>query len=169
MVFTLIHKFRLDEGQKKHPTLAVNPRVLVLADEAHRSQYATFATSMRQALPNAGFMAFTGTPLLASDTTTRAKFGDYVSRYPFFQAIEDGATVPLYYEATIPDVQLGDRDLDAAMDRVAAESNLSDEDRQEIERYFSRFYVLLTRSSRLDATHRGEALRAPGARANDRG
>lgn len=150
VVFTLIHKFRLDEGQKKHPTLAVNPRVLVLADEAHRSQYATFATSMRQALPNAGFMAFTGTPLLASDTTTRAKFGDYVSRYPFFQAIEDGATVPLYYEATIPDVQLGDRDLDAAMDRVAAESNLSDEDRQEIERYFSRFYVLLTRSSRLD-------------------
>lgn len=155
VVFTLVHKFRLDEGQKRHPTLTKSPRVLVLADEAHRSQYATFATNMRHALPNAGFMAFTGTPLLATDTTTRAKFGEYVSRYPFFQAIEDGATVPLYYEATIPDVQLGERDLDAAMDRVAAESNLSDADREEIERYFSRFYVLLTRSSRLDkvATH----------------
>ena len=150
VVFTLIHKFRLDEGKKQHPALSSNPRVIVLADEAHRSQYATFATNMRFALPKAGFMAFTGTPLLSSDTTTREKFGEYVSRYPFFQAIEDGATVPLYYEATIPDVQLGERDLDAAMDRVAAESNLSDEDRQEVERYFSRFYVLLTRSSRLD-------------------
>ncbi len=155
VVFTLIHKFRLDDDKKTHPVLTKNPRVLVLADEAHRSQYAGFATRMREALPAAGFMAFTGTPLLAADTTTRAKFGEYVSRYPFFQAIEDGATVPLYYEATIPDVLLGESDLDAAMDRVAAESKLTDEERDDVEKYFSRSYVLLTRSSRLDkvATH----------------
>jgi type I restriction enzyme R subunit len=150
VVFTLIQKFRLEEGQKVHPVIAKSPYVVVLADEAHRSQYDTFASNMRAALPAAGFMAFTGTPLLASDTATKTKFGGYVSRYPFFQAIEDGATVPLYYEAALPELQLDDKDLDAVMDRVAKEENLSDKDKSDVEQHFSRGYILLTRSRRLE-------------------
>lgn len=150
VVFTLIQKFRLEEGQSAHPVVSTSPRVVVLADEAHRSQYADFAVNMRRALPRAGYMAFTGTPLVAGDETTRKHFGEYVSRYPFFAAIEDGATVPLYYDATIPDVQLDPADLDAAMDRAAKEVGLTDAQREEVEQHFSRFYILLTRSKRLD-------------------
>jgi len=144
VVFTLIQKFQQRE------IIAPSPYVVVLADEAHRSQYDTFASNMRAALPAAGFMAFTGTPLLATDVGTKAKFGTYVSRYPFFQAIEDGATVPLYYEAALPELQLDEQDLDAAMDRIAKEEKLSDQDRADAEHYFSRAYILLTRSRRLE-------------------
>jgi type I restriction enzyme, R subunit len=150
VVFTLIQKFRPEEGATAMAVLSKSPRVLVLADEAHRSQYATFSTAMRAALPGAAFMAFTGTPLLDADTTTREKFGDYVSRYPFFQAIEDGATVPLFYEAAVADLQLSQTDLDAAMDRATKEESLSDDDRKAIEDHFSREYILLTRSKRLE-------------------
>lgn len=150
VVFTLIHKFRVEEGKQSMAVASASPRVVVLADEAHRSQYSDLATNMRAALPSAGFMAFTGTPLLAADVTTREKFGDYVSRYPFFAAIEDGATVPIFYEATLPDLQLGARDLDAVMDQVAKDAGLSEDDRKNLEAHFSRQYILLTRSSRLD-------------------
>ncbi len=150
VVFTLIQKFRVEEGASKHPVVSTSPRVVVLADEAHRSQYDTFATNMRRALPSAAFMAFTGTPLLGGDLSTRAMFGEYVSRYPFFAAIEDGATVPIYYEATLPDLQLGDHDLDAAMASLAADERLTDAEQRDLEDHFSRQYILLTRSSRLD-------------------
>jgi type I restriction enzyme R subunit len=150
VVFTLIQKFRVEDGASAHPVVSSSPRVIVLADEAHRSQYDTFATNMRRALPGAAFMAFTGTPLLGGDTSTRARFGEYVSRYPFFAAIEDGATVPLYYEATLPDLQLGDRDLDAAMGTLATVERLTAEEQRDVEAHFSRQYILLTRSSRLD-------------------
>jgi type I restriction enzyme R subunit len=150
VVFTLIQKFRPEEGVTAMAVLSKSPRVLVLADEAHRSQYATFSTAMRTALPGAAFMAFTGTPLIEADTTTREKFGDYVSRYPFFQAIEDGATVPLFYEAAVADLQLSPTDLDAAMERASKDESLSDDDRKAIEQHFSREYILLTRSKRLE-------------------
>ncbi len=144
VVFTLIQKFRDRE------LIAKSPGVIVLADEAHRSQYDEFATNLRRALPGAAFMAFTGTPLIAGDETTVERFGDYVSRYPFFQAVEDGATVKLYYEATVPSVQLQRKDLDEALDEAAARGSLSDEEREDVERHFSHFYILLNRSSRLD-------------------
>lgn len=72
--------------------------IIVIADEAHRSQYDTFALNLRNALPNAGFIGFIGTPLMSGEEKTRAEFGDYISIYNFRQSIEDGATVPLYYE-----------------------------------------------------------------------
>jgi len=103
-VFTLIHKFRLDSAASETtmPVLSDRSDVIVITDEAHRSQYDTLALNMRRALPNASFMGFTGTPLIVGEELTRQQFGDYVSTYNFRDAIEDGATVPLYYENRIP-------------------------------------------------------------------
>jgi type I restriction enzyme R subunit len=91
-VFTLIHKFQTPE------MLCDRPDVIVLTDEAHRSRYDTLALNMRAALPKALFLAFTGTPLIAGEERTKDVFGDYVSIYDFQQSVEDGATVPLFYE-----------------------------------------------------------------------
>ncbi len=104
-VFTLIHKFQTPE------MLCDRPDVIVLTDEAHRSQYDTLALNMRAALPKALFLAFTGTPLIAGEERTREVFGDYVSIYDFQQSVEDGATVPLFYENRTPELQLVNPDL----------------------------------------------------------
>jgi type I restriction enzyme R subunit len=103
-VFTLIHKFRTERGEA-HPVLSERSDIIVITDEAHRSQYDTLALNMRTALPNASFIAFTGTPLIIGEEKTRQVFGDYVSVYDFRQSVEDGATVPLYYENRIPELQ----------------------------------------------------------------
>ena len=76
--------------------------IVVITDEAHRSQYDTLAMNMRASLPNATFLAFTGTPLIAGEERTKEVFGDYVSIYDFQQSMEDGATVPLFYENRTP-------------------------------------------------------------------
>ncbi len=94
-VFTLIHKFRTEKGEK-HPVLSTRNDIIVITDEAHRSQYDTLALNMRTALPNAAFLAFTGTPLIVGEEKTRQVFGEYISVYDFRQSVEDGATVPLY-------------------------------------------------------------------------
>ena len=104
-VFTLIHKFQTPE------MLCDRPDVIVLTDEAHRSQYDTLALNMRAALPKALFLAFTGTPLIAGEERTKEVFGDYVSIYDFQQSVEDGATVPLFYENRTPELQLVNPDL----------------------------------------------------------
>jgi type I restriction enzyme R subunit len=91
--------------------LAARKDVIVIADEAHRSQYDTLAMNMRAALPNALFVAFTGTPLIAG-RKTRELFGDYVSIYDFQQSVEDNATVPLFYENRTPELKLENPDLD---------------------------------------------------------
>jgi len=91
-VFTLIHKFRAAEE------LSTRNDIIVITDEAHRSQYDTLALNMRTALPNAAFLAFTGTPLIMGEEKTRQVFGDYISVYDFQQSVDDGATVRLYYE-----------------------------------------------------------------------
>ena len=101
------------------PVLSDRSDVIVITDEAHRSQYDTLALNMRQALPNAAFMGFTGTPLIAGEELTRQQFGDYVSIYNFRDAIEDGATVPLYYENRIPELQLVNEDFADELDRAA--------------------------------------------------
>ena len=120
-VFTLIHKFRLDAaaGETTMPVLSDRSDVIVITDEAHRSQYDTLALNMRRALPNASFMGFTGTPLIVGEELTRQQFGDYVSIYNFRDAIEDGATVPLYYENRIPELQLVNEDFAEELDRAA--------------------------------------------------
>jgi type I restriction enzyme R subunit len=100
-IFTLIQKFGTERGEV-YPVLSERSDIIVITDEAHRSQYDILAANMRQALPNAAFLGFTGTPLIAGEEErTREVFGDYVSVYDFAQSIVDGATVPLYYESRL--------------------------------------------------------------------
>ena len=109
VVFTTIHKFfppSSEEGSKgdRHPTLSDRRNIVVIADEAHRSQYDFvdgFARHMRDALPHASFIGFTGTPIELQDANTRAVFGDYISVYDIQRAVQDGATVPIYYESRL--------------------------------------------------------------------
>ncbi|MFO0734807.1 MAG: type I restriction endonuclease subunit R [Labilithrix sp.] len=149
-VFTLIQKFRTDVKGATYPKLSDRSDIIVIADEAHRSQYDTFALNMRQALPNAAFIGFTGTPLMAGEEKTREVFGDYVSVYNFRQAIEDNATVPLYYEARIPELQLTNEDLGDDLAALIEEADLDEEQQKKVEREFSRQYHLITREDRLD-------------------
>ncbi|MBI1928539.1 type I restriction endonuclease subunit R [Candidatus Poribacteria bacterium] len=124
--------------------------VVVIADEAHRSQYDTYAMNMRTALRNAAFIAFTGTPLMVGEEKTRAVFGDYVSIYNFKQSIDDGATVPLYYENRIPELQLTNESLNEDMLRGVEEAELDDAQEWKLEREFAREYHLITRNDRLE-------------------
>ncbi len=109
VVFTTIHKFFPEEKGDRHPTLSERRNIVVIADEAHRSQYDFidgFARHMRDALPNASFIGFTGTPIEKTDANTRAVFGDYISIYDVRRAVEDGATVPIYYESRLAKLAL---------------------------------------------------------------
>lgn len=148
-VFTLIQKFRTDRG-KIHPKISDRSDVIVMADEAHRSQYDTFAQNMRDALPKAAFIGFTGTPLMAGEEKTRAVFGDYVSIYNFRQSVQDGATVTLYYENRIPELQLTNDNLNEGMQRVIEDAELDEEQERKLEREFSREYHIITREDRLE-------------------
>jgi len=150
-VFTLIHKFRVDEvaGEKTMPVLSARSDVVVITDEAHRSQYDTLALNMRQALPNSSFMGFTGTPLIEGEELTRQQFGDYVSVYNFRDAIEDGATVPLYYENRIPELQLVNEDFAGELAELLEEAELDEDAEGQLARRFGREYTLLSRPERL--------------------
>ncbi len=148
-IFTLIHKFQTDEGEI-YPVLSERSDIIVITDEAHRSQYSTLAMNMRTALPNAAFIAFTGTPLMAGEELTKNTFGDYVSIYNFRQSIEDQATVPLYYENRIPEVQLKNKDLNSDMERIIEDALLDEDQLQKLEREFAREYHLITRNDRLE-------------------
>jgi type I restriction enzyme R subunit len=111
VVFTTIHKFFPEEKGDRHPTLSERRNIVVIADEAHRSQYDFvdgFARHMRDALPHASFIGFTGTPIELADANTRAVFGDYISVYNIQRAVQDGATVPIYYESRLAKLALDD-------------------------------------------------------------
>ena len=148
-VFTLIHKFRPGTGENMMPVLSDRSDVIVITDEAHRTQYDTLALNMRQALPNASFMGFTGTPLIAGEELTRQQFGDYVSIYNFRDAIEDGATVPLFYENRIPELQLINEEFEEELSALLEEAELDEEAEGELARRFGQQYTLLTRPERL--------------------
>ena len=120
IIFTTIQKFGLDAGEDKFPVLSDRHNVVVIADEAHRTQYGFkakidgqtgaikygLAKSLRDALPNATFLAFTGTPISQDDRDTQSVFGNYVSIYDIQQAVDDGATVPIYYESRLAKINL---------------------------------------------------------------
>ncbi|SEG46687.1 type I restriction enzyme, R subunit [Bryocella elongata] len=143
-VFTLIQKFQSPEP--------LNDRsdIIVITDEAHRSQYDTLALNMRSSLPNATFLAFTGTPLIAGEERTKDVFGDYVSIYDFQQSMEDGATVPLFYENRTPELQLVNPDLNEQIYDLVEDADLDPEQEKKLERELSRQYHLLTRDDRLE-------------------
>ncbi len=149
-VFTLIQKFHIAKGQT-YPQLSDRRDIIVITDEAHRSQYDIFAMNMRNALPQAAFIGFTGTPLIAGEEQkTREVFGDYVSIYDFTRSVEDGATVPLYYENRIPELQLTNDNLNEDMERLLEAAELDEEQEKKLEREFAREYHLITREERLD-------------------
>ena len=113
VVFTTIQKFYPEEKGDTHPALSQRRNIVVIADEAHRSQYDFidgFARHMRDALPNASFVGFTGTPIELQDANTRAVFGDYISVYDIQRSVEDGATVPIYYEGRLAKLALDERE-----------------------------------------------------------
>lgn len=142
MVFTLIQKFQYDKT-KQYPVLSTRNDIFVLVDEAHRTQYKQLAENMHTALPNANYIAFTGTPLLGSRRLTNQWFGDYVSEYNFAQAIEDGNTVPLFYSRRVPEVGLTNDWLDTDIDQICEEEEL-------LENSSSRIMEVIKREERLD-------------------
>ncbi|MDF3841398.1 type I restriction endonuclease subunit R [Pseudomonas citronellolis] len=149
-VFTLIQKFGTKKGEV-YPQLSDRQDIIVITDEAHRSQYDTLAMNMRTALPNAAFLGFTGTPLMAGEEKTKEVFGDYISVYDFGQSIADGATVPLYYENRIPEMQLVNENLNEDMAALLEEAELDEEQERKVEQVFAREYHLITREDRLEA------------------
>lgn len=151
-VFTLIQKFQPAKaaGEREMPVLSDRSDVIVITDEAHRSQYDTLALNMRRALPNASMMGFTGTPLITGEEqATREQFGEYVSIYNFRDAIEDGATVPLYYENRIPELQLVNENFSDELDALLEAAELDEDAEGALAREFGTQYTLLTRPERL--------------------
>lgn len=149
-LFTLIHKFRPEPG-KAMEVLSDRSDIIVITDEAHRSQYDVLALNMRTALPNAAFIGFTGTPLIkGEEERTREVFGDYVSVYDFGQSIADGATVPLYYENRIPEVRLANGGLGDDFENLVEEASIDEEVEARLQRQFAQEYALLTRDDRLE-------------------
>ncbi|MCX5855856.1 MAG: type I restriction endonuclease subunit R, partial [Deltaproteobacteria bacterium] len=136
IVFTTIQKFLPEENGAKYPRLTERRNVVVIADEAHRSQYDFidgFAKHMRDALPNASFIGFTGTPIEKEDKNTQAVFGDYIDVYDIQQAVADGATVRIYYESRLAKISLSAADqklLDERVEEVTEDDELTDRQRR---------------------------------------
>ncbi|MDG4866441.1 type I restriction endonuclease subunit R [Guyparkeria sp. 1SP6A2] len=131
IIFTTVQKFALLDDERGHPTLNDRHNLVVISDEAHRSQYGLKATlkqdgqykygyarHMRDALPNASFIGFTGTPVASEDKDTRAVFGDYVSIYDIQDAVDDGATVPIYYESRLAKLDINRDEIEALSEQV---------------------------------------------------
>ena len=150
ILFTLIHKFRYDKG-KKYPVLSERDDIIVIVDEAHRTQYKDLAENMRTGLPNAQFLAFTGTPLLGAKRLTNAWFGNYVSEYNFAESIKDNATVPLYYVKRVPEVELQNDFLDSDFAEILEEENLTDAEQRRLENHYAKELEVIKRDDRLDA------------------
>ena len=153
VVFTLIQKFRYDKG-KKYPRLfdveKEKREIIVMVDEAHRTQYKSLAENMREGLKGANFLAFTGTPLLGKQRKTNKWFGDYVSEYNFQQAMEDNATVPLYYEKRVPEVLNQNEDLSDEFYELLEDESLDDAQIEKLERKFAKEMEVIKRDDRLD-------------------
>src|SRR6266566_9758138 len=148
-IFTLIHKFHTEKGQT-YPKLSDRSDIIVITDEAHRTQYDILALNMRNALPKAAFIGFTGTPLMTGEEKTREVFGDYVSIYDFSQSVEDGTTVALYYENRIPELQLTNANLNDDVERLIEDAELNEGQQKRLEREFAREYHLITHDDRLE-------------------
>ncbi len=144
VIFTTIQKFFPEKKGDTYPTLSERHNIVVIADEAHRSQYDFidgFARHMRDALPNASFIGFTGTPIEKDDRNTRAVFGDYISIYDIQRAVEDGATVPIYYESRLAKIELDEAEK-PRLDEAFEEITETEEDKVRRERLKSKWASL---------------------------
>jgi len=164
IIFTTVQKFALLAEESSHPVLNSRHNIVVISDEAHRSQYGLTATlkkdgsyrfgyakHMRDALPNASFIGFTGTPIASEDKDTRAVFGDYVSIYDIQDAVEDGATVPIYYESRLARLDINQDEIEALSEQV--EEVIEDEEdvslREKTKGQWSRLEKLVGAAPRL--------------------
>lgn len=150
-IFTLIHKFRLDKkkGETEYPILSNRDDIIVLVDEAHRTEYADLAENMRKALPKANYIAFTGTPLLGAKRLTNQWFGNYVSIYDFKQSVDDRATVPLYYSRRVPEVGLTNDFLDDDVVSIIEQNDLNEKEATLVENSHSKILEVIKRNDRL--------------------
>ena len=166
IIFTTIQKFGLDAGEDKFPVLSDRHNVVVIADEAHRTQYGFkakidgqtgtikygLAKSLRDALPNATFLAFTGTPISQDDRDTQSVFGNYVSIYDIQQAVDDGATVPIYYESRLAKINLNQDALptiDAEVEELLDDEVEDDRDKEKAKSQWSALEAIVGTDARL--------------------
>jgi type I restriction enzyme R subunit len=149
IIFTLIQKFRYDKG-KQYPILSDRSDIIVIVDEAHRTQYKALAENMRAGLPNANFLAFTGTPLLGTKRQTNEWFGDYVSEYNFSQSMDDGATVPLFYQKRVSEVLIQNENLSAEFYQILENEDLDDSQQAKLEKKFATELEIIKRDDRLE-------------------
>lgn len=144
-IFSLIHKFNFDE------VITERNNIIVISDESHRTQGGSLAMNMRKALPNASFIGFTGTPLFKDDEITRRIFGEYVSKYDFKRSIEDGATVPLYYENRGEKLRLENPIINEQIREAIEQEDIDDDQQAKLTKLFAREYPILTAEKRLRA------------------
>ena len=165
IIFTTVQKFALLEGESEHPLLNSRHNIVVISDEAHRSQYGLkaklgndgtykfgYAKHMRDALKNAAFIGFTGTPISSEDKDTRAVFGDYVSIYDIQDAVDDGATVPIYYESRLAKLDINQAEIEELSDQVDEVVEEDEEDvgnREKTKSEWSRLEKLVGATPRL--------------------
>lgn len=150
-VFTLIQKFKSKGRGLEYKQVTDNENIIVVVDEAHRSQYRDLGENMRKALPKANYIAFTGTPLLDAVETTKEWFGDYVSRYDFADSVADGSTVPLFYQNRVPHVQLQNDTLNDEYAEIVEDESLSDEQQERLTQEFANITTVITDNDRLES------------------
>lgn len=153
-IFTLIHKFSIDpEKESEYPLITDRKNIIVISDEAHRTQGGTYARNMRfHGLPNASYLGFTGTPIIKDEEElTKNIFGEYVSVYDFKRAIEDEATLPLRYINKGEQLDIENPQLDERMTEILEDEHLDEDQRKKLEYLFQKSYPILTAESRLDA------------------
>lgn len=164
VVFTTIQKFEPPEGESVYPTLSERHNIIFIADEAHRSQYGFsakvsrddggitygFAKYVRDALPNASFIGFTGTPIEKTDANTRQVFGEYIDIYDIQRAVDDGATVPIYYEARLARLQLLEEkrdEIDPSFEEIT--EGTEDDAKQKLKTRWSQLEAMVGTEARL--------------------
>ena len=178
VVFTTIQKFLPETKGGKYPRLSDRRNIVVIADEAHRSQYDFidgFARHMRDALPNASFIGFTGTPIELTDKNTKAVFGDYIDVYDIQRAVEDGATVRIYYEGRLAKIELDEAErpkLDEDFEEVTEGEEL--EKKEKLKSKWARLEALVGAEKRIKLVaedlvdHFEKRLEAMDGKAHDR-
>ena len=151
IIFTTIQKFQLTDEEKvegkEFPVISERENVIVIADEAHRSQYKTLAQNVRRALSNAMFIGFTGTPIETDDRSTTTTFGDYAGIYTMKQATEDGAVVPIFYESRFTELHLSEHFLDLEFEDITRE--IEETQKEKLKKKFSTLEILVRNPDRM--------------------